>query len=51
VNKTAWLAGEKNRSEDLPAAGRRPLRKEAIANTNKEREGDNAITLFARIIH
>jgi hypothetical protein len=34
----------------LPAAARRPLRKETIANANKEREGDNAIALFAKIM-
>jgi hypothetical protein len=48
--KNARLAGEKNRSEDPACGGQAATTKEAIANANKEREGDNAIALFARIM-
>jgi hypothetical protein len=48
--KLPGLPEKRTGLKTLPAAGRRRLRKEAIANANKEREGDNAIALFARIM-
>jgi hypothetical protein len=48
--KLRGLPEKRTGLKTLPAAARRILRKEAIANANKEREGRNAIALFARIM-